>query len=172
MQLFKRVLQKVSRPLSPEKAHAHCDIPCGIYDPHLAQLAALTVVRMNQLIGELPKPDAQTAAEEVEAHDAKLSRYIATKEHHAELCKQELRILWGDYFTPQHLQQHPELHDLFWNAMKQASRARQGVDMDAAQQLLSTTHQIAEIFWKTKGAETRKQPSRHTVGGELVYPMA
>ena len=170
MRLFNRAFLRLSQAITPEVAHAHCDVPCGIYDPHLAQIAALTVVRMNQLIRDLPKPDPHASAEEVETHDAKLSRYTAAKEHHAELCKQELRILWGDYFNPTHIQQYPNVHDLFWNAMKQASKARQEINMEAAEQLLATTQEIAETFWKSKGAEPRRQPSRQTVGGELVYP--
>ena len=112
---------------------------------------------MNQLIRDLPKPDAHAPADEVETHDAKLGRFIASKEEHAELCKRELRILWGDYFNPTHLEAHPNVHDLFWNAMKLASRTRQEVDMAAAEQLLATTQQIAELFWETKG---RPDPAR------------
>ena len=171
MQLFNRAVRRLTRAVTPEVAHAHCDIPCGIYDPHQSQVAALTIVRMNQLIRDLPKPDAHAAADEVEVHDAKLGRFIAAKEEHAEMCKRELRILWADYFTPAHLEQNPKIHDLFWNAMKQASKARQEVDMAAAEQLLATTQQIAEIFWQTKGAQTQRVPTRHNVGGELVHPI-
>lgn len=162
---------KIMNQLFPARvAYAHCDIPCGIYDPHLAQIAALTTIRMNQLIQDLPKPGPNASAEEVETHDAKLSRYISVKEDHAELCKHELRILWGDYFKPEHVQQYPNLHTLFWEAMKLASKVRQEVSLQGAQDLLARTHEIAEVFWKTKGAEPRKQPSLQTAGGELVYP--
>ena len=158
------------RMFHPKVAYAHCDIPCGIYDPHAAQIAALTVIRMNQLVQNLAKPGANATAAETAAYDAALTRYVAVKEQHAELCKNELRILWGDYFRPEHIKEYPDLHDRFFNAMKLASRARQQNDMDAAQQLLTAVHGIAEIFWKTKGAKSQKQPSRQTVGGELVYP--
>ena len=170
MRLISRVVRRLNRALTTEIAQAHCDVPCGIYDPHLAQIAALTVVRMNQLIKDLAKPDAHADPGEVEIHDAKLTRFVAAKEHHAELCKQEVRIIWGDYFRPEHVEQYPNLHDLCWNHMKQASKARQEVDLSAAEQLLATTQEIAEIFWKTKGAQPVRQPSRQTVGGELVYP--
>jgi nickel superoxide dismutase len=126
---------------------------------------------MNQLIRDLPKPDAHAPADEVETHDAKLGRFISSKEEHAEMCKRELRILWADYFNPTLLEQHPGVHDLFWNAMKQASRARQEVDMAAAEQLMATTQQIAELFWQSKGAQTQRVPTRHAVGGELVHPI-
>lgn len=151
--------------------HAHCDIPCGIYDPHQAQLAALTIIRMNQLIAELPKPGPQTTPEERDAYVHKLSRYTQVKEEHAEACKRELRVLWGDYFTPEHVQKFPELHGLFWDAMKLASKARQEVSLQVAQDLLTKVQKIGELFWKTKGAEVRRQPSLQKAGGELVYPV-
>ncbi|MBI3319600.1 MAG: superoxide dismutase, Ni [Candidatus Omnitrophica bacterium] len=152
--------------------HAHCDIPCGIYDPHGAQLAALTAVRMNQLMTELPKPGPQTTPEERDVYVHKLSRYSKVKDEQAELCKQELRILWGDYFTPEHLQKFPELHGLFWDAMKLASKVRQELNLQAAQDLLAKVQKIAEIFWKSKGADVRRQPSLQKAGGELLYPVA
>ena len=172
MRLVNGMFKVMDRVFPTKVAYAHCDIPCGIYDPHLAQIAALTTVRMNQLIQELPKPGTNAPHEEVEAHDAKLARYIAVKEHHAELCKQELRILWGDYFKPEHVQQHPQTHSLFWDAMKLGSKVRQEISMDAAKQLLDKVQAIADVFWQTKGVETRRQPSSQTGGGELVYPVA
>jgi nickel superoxide dismutase len=153
--------------------HAHCDIPCGIYDPHQAQIAVLTIIRMNQLVSELPKPGSQTTPEERDAYVTKLARYTKVREEHAELCKHELRVIWGDYFTPEHLQKFPELHGLFWDAMKLASKARQELSPQAAQDLLAKVQKIAEIFWKTKGAgEVRRQPSLQKAGGELLYPVA
>jgi len=156
---------------APRKIHAHCDIPCGIYDPHTAQIAALTVIRMNQLIQELAKPTA-VGTKEMDTYTQQMSRYAQVKEEHAEVCKRELRILWGDYFKPDHLKQYPDLHTLFWDAMKLASKTRQEVNLDAAQQLLTKVQQIAEVFWKSKGAEIRRQPSLQNAKGELVYPVA
>ena len=146
-------------------AYAHCDIPCGIYDPHRAQLDALTVVRMNQLINAL--------ADEPDDHQrqTKLARYMAVKESHAESCKNELRIIWADYFKPEHLEKYPDLHDLFWKTMKISSKTRQQVGLESAEELLESVRKIAEIFWTTKGAKTQRQPSLQASGGELVYPL-
>ena len=152
----------IRRIIAPKVALAHCDIPCGIYDPHTAQIAALTCVRMNQLIAALEDPAANAA---------KLSRYIATKEHHAEQCKQELRIIWADYFKPEHVDQHPNVHQLFWEALKLGSKVRQEVNLLAAEQLLEKTRELAEIFWATKGISVKRQPSNQAGGGELVYPV-
>jgi nickel superoxide dismutase len=127
----------------------------------MAQIAALTVVRMNQLIEGLQTEGA--------ARENSFVRYVKTKEDHAELCKKEIDILWHDYFRPEHLEKFPDLHTIVWNANKLASRNKQNVDMQAAQELLAATHRIAEIFWETKGVATRKGPSNQTAGGELVY---
>ena len=154
----------------PTPVYAHCDIPCGIYDPHEAQISALTVLRMTQLIAELPKPGAAAKPEDAEAASAKLARYTVVKESHAERVKAELRVLWGDYFTADHAKQFPTLHESFWKAMKAASKARQSTAGADAQELVGQVQAIAEIFWKSKGAQTRKLPSMQKSGGEIVYP--
>ena len=155
----------------PRPVFAHCDIPCGIYDPHEAQISALTVLRMTQLIGELPKPSGTSKPEEWESYSAKLARYVAVKESHSERVKAELRILWGDYFTMDHQKQFPTLSESFWKAMKAASKARTSTASSDAQELLNQVHAIAEMFWKSKGAQTRKLPSMQKSGGEIVYPV-
>jgi nickel superoxide dismutase len=169
--LIRSTLRLIDRLSPPETVHAHCDIPCGIYDPHLAQIAAHTVVRMNQLIADLEHPAAGGDG----GHDQyvnSLARYIAVKEEHAELCKHEVRVIWGDYFKPEHLEDHPDLNNIVWNIMKLGSKVRQNVDMQAAQDLLAEVQKFAEIFWTTKGASVQRLPSRQAVGGESVYPVA
>jgi nickel superoxide dismutase len=162
------LLRLIDRVSPPETVTAHCDIPCGIYDPHMAQVAALTVVRMNQLIAglEMPTGDDKKA---LDTFGNSFDRYVKTKEEHGELCKRELDILWHDYFRPEHLEKYPDLHTKFWNATKLASKSKQTVDMQAAQDLLTATREIAQIFWDTKGVPTRVSGSNQTVGGELVY---
>jgi nickel superoxide dismutase len=172
MTIVNRAIELLDRVSRPRAARAHCDIPCGIYDPHAAQIAALTVIRMVQLIQNLPKPDANAGQDQWDTYTMQMSRYTATKEEHAKLCEHELVILWTDYFKPEHLEKHPNLHDVFWKATKLTSTVKQAIDMDASQQLLASCQQIAEIFWDTKGVQTRRQPSNQTAGGELVYPVA
>ena len=98
--LVDRVLEKFDRVAPPTEAYAHCDIPCGIYDPHTAQIAALTVVRMVQLIQGLQQPGADAAKNDWDTYGMQISRYTAIKEEHARLCEHELIILWTDYFRP------------------------------------------------------------------------
>jgi nickel superoxide dismutase len=168
--LVRTSLRLLDRLSPPATAHAHCDIPCGIYDPHLAQIAALTVVRMNQLINDLEAPKSGAGKGDWDKYTNSLSRYISVKEEHAELAKHEVRIIWGDYFKPEHLEKHKDLHATVWNIMKLGSKCRQNVDMQAAQDLLAEVQKFAEAFWATKDAKTARQPSRQAVGGEVVVP--
>lgn len=158
--------------LRATEAHAHCDIPCGIYDPLPAQIAAMTVLRMHQLIEGLPQPGQGASKEEIDRYENSLSRYIAVKEEHAELCKRELNILWHDYFKPEHLEKYPDLHTLFWNTIKLASKTKQEINKEAAEELVRSVQRIAEIFWETKGAQTKRVPTHMPVGGEYVLPAA
>ena len=155
----------------PTTVYAHCDIPCGIYDPHEAQIAVLTVIRMDQLIADLTPPSADAKPEERAAYVSKMSRYTSVKELHAERVKQDVRVIWGDYFTPDHLKQFPQTHDLVWKILKQGSKCRQGTSLSDAQELLKLVQEFAEIFWQTKGAKTRRQPSLQKSGGDLVVPV-
>jgi len=152
--------------IKPAKiAYAHCDIPCGIYDPHLAQLAAHTVVRMDTLISEVkqvPPTDADTRN--------KMIRYVTVKEQNAEIVKHELRILWADYFKPEHLKTFPGLHDLFWNALKTASKAKQSANPADAEALLESVNKIAEIFWKTKEVKTARVKAPYPTSKDVVWP--
>jgi nickel superoxide dismutase len=173
MSLADRVFEAFDRAAPPRDALAHCDIPCGIYDPHAAQIAALTVVRMVQLIQGLPQPGGNASKEEWDTYGMQISRYAAVKEEHAKICEHELIVLWTDYFKPEHLEKHSNLHDVVWKTAKLTSTVKQSISMDAAQQLLAGTQQIAEIFWDTKGVQTRRQASNQgQAGGELVYPVA
>jgi len=166
MMLIRQAFALLNRVFPEGEASAHCDIPCGIYDPHLAQIAALTVVRMNQLIEALEAPAMDKAARDKYMNS--LARYIATKEQHAELVKHEVRVIRGDFFKPEN---SPEgLDALVDNIMKTASKARQNIDMDAAQKLLELVNQFAEAFWKAKGVATKRAPTNQTAGGEFVVP--
>lgn len=147
---------------------AHCDIPCGIYDPHEAQLAAHTVIRMTNMLNDLEPSTEEPPFDERKKIISQVSRLTKVKEEHAERVKAEVRILWGDYFKEEHLKDHPNLHDLIFKTLKLASKARQEVNLEAAQDLLSSVQQIAEIFYKTKGLEVIRIPSGYPTEGEIV----
>ena len=126
---------------------AHCDVPCGIYDPISAKIAAQTVLKMAVRLeaADLGTPDISVPNS--------VARYIAVKEEHAQGVKSELNILWSDYFKPEHLAEYPNLHELFWNANKLAGANKQGVSSSSAKELVEAVDEIAKIFWATKGVD-------------------
>jgi len=144
-------LKKLLGILPIQYASAHCDVPCGIYDPKPAQIAAATVLAMVQKINALEK-----TSDDKEAnlnYKNSLTRMIWTKEEHARKCKDEILILWTDYFKPEHLEQFPELHDMIWKATKLCSQNKQKIDEVLAQELVSSVNHIAEIFDKSKSSK-------------------
>ncbi len=125
-------------------AYAHCDIPCGIYDPTPAKIAADTVAKMVEKITALDKSASDFGTR------GNFVRMVVVKEQHAEICKKELQVLWSDYFKPEHLEKFPKLHDTFWKAMKLASKNKQSVDAQAAADLQAAVKEISDMFWATK----------------------
>ena len=137
----------LTRLLRPSNiAYAHCDGPCGVYDPASARIAAEAVLSMEKKIAALG--DGQDAAS-VNTR----TRFIAIKEQQAEVAKKELDILWHDFFKPEHLAKYPDLHDTFWKATKLASKCKQELNVDACNDLLKAIEGVHTIFWATKGRE-------------------
>ena len=135
----------IGRRLQPSRvAHAHCDIPCGIYDPRPAEIAAETVEKMVSLIGDLGADDGSVAWRN------SFSRYVTVKEQHAEIVKHEVLIIWGDYFKPPHVEMFPALHDTVWNLVKLAGYNKQNVDAAKAAELRSAVKAFGEMFWESK----------------------
>lgn len=128
---------------------AHCDGPCGIYDPASARIAAEAAVSMTNKILALKVPTG-TDATEWATYNNTISRYIMIKEEQAQIAKKELLILWTDYFKPPHLEKFPELHDIFWKAAKTCSYVKVEVSAQHATELMDAVKQIHDIFWKTK----------------------
>lgn len=122
--------------------YAHCDVPCGIYETDTARHAADTVRRMCEKAEELHDNDPE--------HMNQFVRIVMVKEDHADRCKNQLQMLWSDYFKAEHLEQWPDLHDKFWQATKQCSRCKQSLDIKEADKLIAMVGEIAEIFAKTK----------------------
>jgi nickel superoxide dismutase len=150
MMSWKKLLTGSSIP----EAEAHCDGPCGVYDPASARIAAEAVLSMTKKLKGLQHPSHDDAS--AGAHDAYINtfvRYVAIKEEQAEVTKREICILWTDYFKPEHLQAHPNLHDVVWKATKLCSASKQEINEEKAAQLLAAVKQIHEIFWKTKNRE-------------------
>lgn len=138
------LLDRILRP--SHTASAHCDGPCGVYDPASARIAAEAVLSMAKKLVDLG--DGNDLATENTR-----SRFIAIKEEQAQLAKQELLILWTDYFKPPHLEANPGIHDTFWNAAKLCSQNKVEVNVDAAQALVDAIGEIHNIFWASKSRD-------------------
>jgi nickel superoxide dismutase len=155
------ILSLLIKLLPTRIAHAHCDIPCGIYDPNATQLAAHTIIRMTQLLNELDRK-SETKAE----HD--IARMTDVKENHGEMVEEELSTLENDYFKDEHFKEFPELKKLFSDAIKLSIRTRQAIEMESAEQLLETVLRISEIFYKTKKLEPIRIRSPYPTQREIV----
>lgn len=146
---MRQILSIFTRILPTQTAYAHCDVPCGIYDPKPAQIAAATVLKMVQKINELPKDNPT-----VQDRNAFI-RMVLTKEEHARKCKEELLILWTDYFKTEHISLFPNLHEIFWQATKLCSKNKQNVDIKSAEELVRIVDEIAEMFRKAQAAKAK-----------------
>ena len=144
---------------------AHCDIPCKIYDPVSAQIAALTVIRMVDLIDELGTKESLSIKDQ-----AQLIRLVNEKEAHGLKVKEEVRVIWGDYFKQPQFDQVADVHELVHKIMLQASKAKQGVDRADALTLLTLVNEFAEAFWLTKNVESFKAVSPYLPSEIVVYP--
>ncbi len=150
-----KILQKILSRFPSQTVYAHCDIPCGIYDPTPAQIAAHTVLRMTQLLGEKET-----------MHD--VSRVVHVKEEHGSRVESELGTLEHDYFKPEHHEKFPELKGLLKDAVKLSIETRQQVSVEKAQMLIEKVLQVAEIFYKTKNVTPVRVPSLYPTKGEIV----
>jgi len=146
-----------------KQAQAHCDIPCGIYDPNPAQIAALTVVRMMDLMAGLQSSEDKSKSE----YHNSMSRYIAVKEEHAEKAKHEIRVIWGDYFKKD---KHPNVDDLVQKIMQLGSKCRQTTDREAGLAFVAAINEFAAIFWESKGVAIKRANAPYAPALEMVYP--
>jgi nickel superoxide dismutase len=137
MRTVDRLLATLDRLSPPTEVHAHCDLPCGVYDPAQARIEAESVKNTIDKFND-------------SKDDVFRTRATIIKEERADLVKHHLWVLWTDYFKPEHLEKYPQLHDLFWKATKTAGEAKKGNDAAVGQRLLDQIDEIATIFWETK----------------------
>ena len=120
---------------------AHCDLPCGVYDPAQARIEAESIKAIIGKVADSDDPDFRTRA-------------VVIKEQRSELVKHHLWVLWTDYFKPPHFEKYPQLHQLFNEATKLAgaSGTKGSMDPKVADDLLGKISEIDKIFWETKQA--------------------
>jgi len=144
-------MMKIRFPRPSRRVHAHCDIPCGIYDPEQARIEAESCLRIMEKFGH-------------SEDEAFRTRCLAVKEERAELVKHHLDVLWHDFFKPEHLERFPQLHDTFWQATKQASAVKQTTDPAAARRLLDLIDTIDGMWIAAGGPGTTRVSGRPGAG--------
>ena len=129
-----------------EKAQAHCDLYCGVYDPAQAKIEALSCLK--------------TIAKYHGSDDEHFrARCIIVMEQRADEVKHHLMVLWADFFAPAHFEAFPNLHQLFWDAVHQAGEVKKSTDAAVCEQLLTYIDEIADVFWQTdKGKDMGVYP--------------
>ncbi|MEP1551907.1 MAG: superoxide dismutase, Ni [Paraglaciecola sp.] len=156
---------KIDRILNFEQASAHCDIPCKIYDPSGAQVAALSVIRFIDLINELHNKDNLSLADH-----AQLARLVREKEIHAKKVKDEIVVIWGDYFKQPQFEAFPDASELVHNILLTGSLCKQHISRDKAVVLLNLVNDFAEMFWATKGIDIYIATCPYPPSESVVYP--
>jgi nickel superoxide dismutase len=161
-----KLLNKLESKLNIPEVKAHCDVPCGIYDPITAQISALTAVRMIDLMHKLDGEGDKGSV----AFANSMTRYILVKEEHAEKAKHEIRIIMGDAIKAPHIEKFPQLPALFQTIMQLGSETRQHAGRDAAVKLVEKINEFADIFWQIKEVPTKRANAPYAPNLELVYP--
>ena len=134
-------MSRLTRLLAPRTvARAHCDIPCGVYDPQQARIEAESCFKIIEKYHASQDPVFR-------------GRCLHVKEERAELTKHHIDVMWHDYFKPEHVEKFPDLHDVCWKASKQASKVKQTVDQAEAQKLLELIDKIDQM-WRDTGGPT------------------
>ncbi|MFL5777556.1 MAG: superoxide dismutase, Ni [Chloroflexota bacterium] len=142
-------MSRLSRLFAPTTTvRAHCDLPCGIYDPEQARIEAESCYKIIEKMGGNSDPTFT-------------SRAIHIKEERAQLVHHHLDVLWHDYFKPEHLGTVPNLHELFWNANKQVSKVKASTDLADARKLLDMIDEI-DAAWKATGGQEKTRVVRQT----------
>jgi nickel superoxide dismutase len=132
-----RLLARLLQPRAT--AHAHCDLPCGVYDPAQARIEAESVKAIDEKYRDNTDPEFR-------------ARALIIKEQRSELVKHHLWVLWTDYFKPPHFEKYPQLHQLFNEATKLAGAGgtKGSTNVSTADELLARIEEISKIFWETK----------------------
>tara|TARA_B100000900_G_C20575936_1_gene715326 strand:- start:1588 stop:2079 length:492 start_codon:yes stop_codon:yes gene_type:complete len=160
-----RFFSRIDEMVNFEKYSAHCDIPCKIYDPIISQIAALSVVRLIDIIAENEM--------DVGSHEALnlVTRCVVRKEEEAEKVKTEIRTIWGDYFKSAQFEKYPEVHSLVHTIMMKASACKQSTNRSNALELVDLVNEFAAAFWDTKAVSVEKKICPYPPNLNVVYPV-
>ena len=151
MKIIGSILRAIDKIYKPKKVSAHCDVPCGVYEGDSAKWAAETCYQLTKKLLDQKVPAADDVKGQLEYRNF-VTRAIHTKDEYAQICKEQVLILWTDYFKPEHLAKHPNLHDLVWKTTKQCSAVKRSVSLDECEKLRKMVDEVAHIFSEIKTA--------------------
>ena len=150
--MIANLIRKIDDIIPPKAVYAHCDVPCGIYETDTITHAANTCTKMVEKVMALQKPGQDDAAAMLNYKNTVI-RMVQTKEEFAHRCKEEMLILWTDYFKEEHLKMFPDLHTKFWKATKLCSTVKREISQKSVQDLKTAVAEIAEIFKKAEATK-------------------
>lgn len=159
------LISQIDKVFAFDRASAHCDIPCKIYDPGSAQVAALSVLRFVDLINEIANKTELTVADH-----AQLARLVREKEIHAKKVKDEIVVIWGDYFKQPQFDVYPDISELVHTILLTGSACKQHFSREKAETLLQLVNQFTEAFWSTKGVDTYTATCPYPPNEKVIYP--
>jgi len=142
-------LQTFLSQFPAKNASAHCDVPCGVYEPDSMVWAAETCLKLASKMEALELPPSNDAAHTLDFHNT-VTRAVSVKEEYAQICKKEALILWTDYFKPEHFDRWPDLSQKVHALTKQCSVVKRTVSSEEAQKLKDLASELADIFHETK----------------------
>ncbi|RBW42454.1 superoxide dismutase, Ni [Psychromonas sp. B3M02] len=163
--MIHRLIKSIDKAVNFKTVKAHCDIPCKIYDPATAQLAALSCVRLMDLIKEVEDKGTLGVADY-----AQVARLVSEKESASTEVKEAIRIIWGDYFKAPQFEQLPNAHQLTHSIMLQASKCKQSIAREEGEKLVELVNEFAAAFWLTKGVQTYTAACPYPPALPVVYP--
>lgn len=160
------LLSSAETSLDIENASAHCDIPCKIYDPSTAIIAALSVVRLMDIMKETAENGDPSSLETQNT----LARCVLRKEEEAEKAKHEIRVIWGDYIKAPQMEKFPEVNEVAHSIMLAGSACKQSADREKGLALVEAVNKFAEIFWASKDIPTTRKTCPYPPSLDVVYP--
>jgi nickel superoxide dismutase len=166
-----KLLAKLDESKKISTLKAHCDVPCGVYDPIVAQIAGMTVARMTDMILELEEHyDKDHQGKKDHIYQNKIARMVGEKERSAAVIKEEIRIIWGDFFKPNHLKEFPQIHGLTHSIMALSSECKQNINFEASRTLVEKLNEFSMIFWEAKNIKFKTVDYHCKPNLKVVFP--
>ena len=127
--------------------YAHCDGPCGHYETDTLKNSLETCLKLITKLKAINEADLNQP-EILQT----FVRLTMIKEEHAQICKEQIYILWSDYFKPAHFEQYPQLMTDLHKAAQFCSQIKQSLSLEAVERLRQAVKVLDAIFEETHQA--------------------